>query len=144
MVLRYKDVCVCGGGGCVGGGGVNVWIRIVYWWNDNHSSGQSRRFQHYFSHITRVSGCDRELSAHFYSAASLKRLAPDTWHETTPSHIIVTLGRPVLALYPVSLSTKRGAASTIFKDFDVSRPGLEPATGPSPKRTLFQLSYRGR
>ena len=44
-----------------------------------------------------MSSCDRELSAHFYSAASLK-YAPDTWHDTTPSHIIPTLGRPVLAL----------------------------------------------
>ena len=32
----------------------------------------------HFSHITMVSGCDRELNAHFYSAASLKYLAPDT------------------------------------------------------------------
>ena len=32
------------------------------------------------------------------SAASLKYHAPDTWHDTTPSHIILTLGRPVLAL----------------------------------------------
>ena len=40
----------------------------------------------------------RELNAHFYSAASLKYHAPDTWHDTTPSHIILTLGRPVLAL----------------------------------------------
>ena len=31
-----------------------------------------------FSHITTVSGCDRELNAHFYSAASLKYHAPDT------------------------------------------------------------------
>ena len=36
-----------------------------------------------FSHITTVSGCDRELnahfySAHFYSAATLKYHAPDT------------------------------------------------------------------
>ena len=30
------------------------------------------RFRHFFSHITTVSGCDRELNAHFYSAASLK------------------------------------------------------------------------
>ena len=44
------------------------------------------------------SGCDRELNAHFYSAASLKYHVPDTWHDTTPSHIILTLGRPVLAL----------------------------------------------
>ena len=45
-----------------------------------------------------MSDCDRELNAHFYSAASLKYHAPDTWHDTTPSHIILTLGRPVLAL----------------------------------------------
>ena len=56
------------------------------------------RFQQFFSHITMVSGCDRELSAHFYSAASLKYHVPDTWHNTTPCHIILTLGRPVLAL----------------------------------------------
>ena len=37
-----------------------------------------RRFQHFFSHITTVSGCDRELNAQFYSAASLKYHAPDT------------------------------------------------------------------
>ena len=30
-----------------------------------------------------------ELNAHFYSAASLKYHAPDTWHDTTPSHIIL-------------------------------------------------------
>ena len=45
----------------------------------------------FFSHITTVSGCDRELNAHFYSAASLQYHAPDTWHDTTPSHIILTL-----------------------------------------------------
>ena len=41
---------------------------------------------------------DRELNAHFYSAAQLKCHALDTWHDTTPSHIILTLDRPVLAL----------------------------------------------
>ena len=50
------------------------------------------------SRISTVSGCDRELNAHFYSATSLKYHVPDTWHDTTPSHIILTLGRPVLAL----------------------------------------------
>ena len=50
------------------------------------------------SYITTVSGCDRELNACFYSAASLKYHAPDTWHDTTLSHIILTLGRPVLPL----------------------------------------------
>ena len=28
--------------------------------------------QQFFSHITAVSGCDRELNVHFYSAALLK------------------------------------------------------------------------
>ena len=51
-----------------------------------------------FEIITTVSGCNRELGAHFYGAASLKYHVPDTWHDTTPSHIILTLGRPVLAL----------------------------------------------
>ena len=55
-------------------------------------------FNIFFSHITTVSGCDRELIALFYSAASMKYHAPDTWHDTTLSHIILTLGRPVLAL----------------------------------------------
>ena len=36
-----------------------------------------RRFQQFFSHITTVSGCDRELNVHFYSGASLKYHAPD-------------------------------------------------------------------
>ena len=51
-----------------------------------------------FSHITMSSGCDRELSAHIYSVVSLKYHAPDTSHDTTLSHIILTLGRPDLAL----------------------------------------------
>ena len=45
-----------------------------------------------------MSGCDRELTTHFRSAASLKYHSPDTWHDTTLSQIILTLGRPVLAL----------------------------------------------
>ena len=51
-----------------------------------------------FSVISHMSGCNRELNAHFYSAASLKYHVPDTRHDTTPSHIILTLGRTVLAL----------------------------------------------
>ena len=86
----------------------------------------------WFSHITTVCGCHRELSAHFYSAVSLKYYAPDTWHDTTPSHIILTLGRPVLAL-PLSLSAKRGATSTIFNDFGMSQHGIEPVTSSSPE-----------
>ena len=40
--------------------------------------GLNIAFNNFFSHITMVSGCDRELSAHFYSAASLKNHVPDT------------------------------------------------------------------
>ena len=93
-----------------------------------------RRFPHFFSHITTVSGCDRELNAHFYTAASRKYHVPDIWHDTTPSHIILTLGRPVLA-FTVNLSAKRGAASSIFIDFGKSRSGIEPMTSGSLERT---------
>ena len=49
-----------------------------------------------FSHIATVSGCGKELNAHFSSAASLKYHAPDTLHDNPPSHIILTLNWPVL------------------------------------------------
>ena len=39
---------------------------------------------------TGVSGCDREIDAHLYSAASLKYHAPDIWHDTTTSHTSTT------------------------------------------------------
>ena len=52
-------------------------------------------FQQAFSHITMMSGCDRELNVHFCSAASLQYQVPDTLLDTTPSHIILTLGQPV-------------------------------------------------
>ena len=51
-------------------------------------------FQSYHNGVGLRQG--RELNAHFYSAASLKYHAPDTWHDTTPSNIIQTLVRPVL------------------------------------------------
>ena len=35
-----------------------------------------RQFQQYFSHIARVSGCGRERSVHFESAASQEILHP--------------------------------------------------------------------
>ena len=86
-----------------------------------------RRFPHYFSHITTVSGCDRELNAHFYTAASRKYHAPDTWHNTTPSHIILSLGRPVLAL------PRKSECQT--NDFGKSRSGIEPMNSGSLERT---------
>ena len=64
------------------------------------------------------------VDAHFYSAASLKYHAPDTWHDT--SHIILALDRPVLAL-----PRKSEQQIPICKDFGMSRPGLEHATSRS-------------
>ena len=92
--------------------------------------------------MTTVSGCNGVLNAHFHRAASLKYHVPDTWHDTTPSHIILTLGRPVLALSRKS-ECQASSSSTIFYDFGMSRPGIEPVTSRSPERTLYQLSYRG-
>ena len=66
---------------------------------------------------------------------------PDTWHDTTPSHIILTLGGPVQAL---SLSAKRGAASTILNDFGMSQPRIEPVTSRSLEQTLYRPSSRSR
>ena len=51
-----------------------------------------RQFQQYFSHIARVSGCGRERSVHFESAASPKYYTPDIWHDIQPSLIIMTQG----------------------------------------------------
>ena len=57
----------------------------------------------------------------------------------------VTLSRHwVGQSYPVSVSAKRWATSTIFNEFGMLRPGIEPVTSRSPKRTLYHLSYRGR
>ena len=50
------------------------------------------------SHITTVSWCYRKLNAHIYGAPWQKYHAPDTWHNTIPGHIILTLGWPILAL----------------------------------------------
>ena len=91
-----------------------------------------------------MSGCDRELNAHFYSAASLTYHAPDISHDTTSSHIILTLCRPVLALPRKSECQARSNCSTIFNDFGMSRPGIEPVTFRSPQRTFYLLSFRGR
>ena len=61
-----------------------------------------------------VSGCNRELSAYFYSAASLKYHVPDTWHDTNPNHIILTLGRTVIALPSKSECHSRSILMTLL------------------------------
>ena len=101
-----------------------------------------------FSVITTVSGCDRELSAYLYSAAALKYHARDTWHDTTPSHITLTLGRPVLALPRMT----ECQASTIFNDFvqdrtrDIPFPGATVVSikwrAPGPAKTQISLDIR--
>ena len=44
-------------------------------------------FQHFFSHIMTMSGCDKELDTHFYSAALLKNHAPDTTEVSCSRHL---------------------------------------------------------
>ena len=73
-----------------------------------------------------MSGCDRELNAHFYSAASLKYHVPDTWHDTTPSHIILTLGRPVLALPRKSECQARSSYYHFLTTLVCRGPGSNP------------------
>ena len=41
----------------------------------------------------------------------------------------------------MNLSAKREAASTIFNDFGMLRPGIEPMTSHSTERTLYLLSF---
>ena len=84
-----------------------------------------------------MSGCNTELKAHFYSAASLKYHAPDTWDDATPSYIILTLGRPVLALPHKS----ECQASIIFNDFGMSQPRIEPLTSRDSTNWAIGVSY---
>ena len=79
-----------------------------------------------------------ELNALFYSAASLWYQVLDTLLHTTPSHITLTPGRPVLALHQ-NLSAKLGATTTIVNAFGMSRPGIEPDT--SRPRSGHYLQY---
>ena len=60
--------------------------------------------------------------AHFYSPASLKCHAPDTWHDTKPSHIILTSPSST----PVSLSSRGRATSTILTTLVCHSPGSNP------------------
>ena len=90
-------------------------------------------FNIFFSHITTVSGCDRELNAHFYSAASLKYNAPDTWYDTTPSHIILTLGQ--------SVQSEEQLCVVSFLTTSVCRGA---GSNPRPPVPRSLLSYRGR
>ena len=89
------------------------------------------------SYITTLFGCDRELNAHFYSAVSLKYHVPDTWHDTTLSHIILTLGRPVLAL-PRKSECQARCTGTIFYDFSMSRDRTRDI--PFPEALLMRTS----
>ena len=57
--------------------------------------------------------------------------------------MILTLCRPVLAL-PRKSECQASAASTIFYDFDMSRPGSELVTSHSPKQTLYRATGAGK
>ena len=80
-----------------------------------------RRFQQLFSHITTVSGCDRKQCS-LFGTALLKHHCPDTWHDTISSHIILILGRPVLALPRKS----ECQVSTILTTLVYHGPGSNP------------------
>ena len=110
----------------------NGWLLLLFVWVYNLR-------QQFFGHITTVSDCDRELNVHFYSATSLKCHGPDTWHYITPSYIILTLGRLVLALARKS-ECQGGAACNILNDFGLSRPGNETMTSRSPERCSILLA----
>ena len=73
-----------------------------------------------------VFGCDKELNAHFYSAASLKYHVPDTWYDTTPGHIILTLGQPVLALPRKSRVPSEEQLVPFFTTLECGGPGSNP------------------
>ncbi|GFR96843.1 hypothetical protein ElyMa_006309000 [Elysia marginata] len=45
---------------------------------------------------------------------------------TTPSHIILTQGRPDLALNPLCQTPGGSASNTNFKVLGLTRPGIEP------------------
>ena len=46
--------------------------------------------------------------------------------------------------YPVSLSARRSASSTIFYDFVMSRPRSELVTSHSPKQALYRATGAGK
>ena len=88
--------------------------------------------------MTTVSGCERELNAHFYSAASLK------YHAMIPHPVTLSWHRVDQSqLCPVSLRAKQGAASTILTTLVCRGPGVEPMSSRSSRWTFYQLSYRG-
>ena len=91
-----------------------------------------------------ASSCDRELNAHFYSAALL------TYHYHAKT--LDMSPHPVRSTSPSS-TPYFGVTSTIFNDFGIEPwifndfgiwPWIEPVTSRSPKRTLYHLSCRGR
>ena len=57
---------------------LNAEAKVLLLGTECVDGGGYRRFQQSISQITTVSGCERELNAHFYSAVSLKYHAPDT------------------------------------------------------------------
>ena len=57
---------------------LNVTLLCAVWSAQGLFVWVLRHFQQFFSYITTVSGCDRELNAHFYNAALLKHHDPDT------------------------------------------------------------------
>ena len=83
------------------------------------------------------------LNTHFYSAASLWCHAPDTWHDTIPNHIILTLGRLAIALSSKSWVPSKEQVIQLLTILVCH--GLGPNSWPprSREQTLYRLSYWG-
>ena len=94
------------------------------------------------NHIATVSGCDRELNAHFYNAASPWYQLPDTLLDTTPSHIILT----VLALNPKIRVPSGEHLVTLSTTLVCHGPGWNPVPsdlGADTLHTALQRTVRG-
>ena len=72
---------------------------------------------------------------------SLKYHAPDTCHDATSSHGILTLSRPVLSLPRKSECQARVRSEEQLVPFLTTLVCRGPGSNRSPKRTLYQMSY---
>ena len=72
----------------------------------------------------------------------MKYHAPDTWHDTTPRHIILTLGRPVLALPCKSECQARSSQYCFLTTLVCHGPGSKPWP-PALEQTLYQATGTG-
>ena len=95
--------------------------------------------------IISVSGCLKSVqNSYFRSRPAIfwfSGALPQTlWHNIPPSHIILTLSWPILALLLLCWAPSEKAACTSCEIFGMTRPGIEPAT-PGHKAGTLPLSH---